>query len=535
MARGLIAPRPAVAPSPAPNPAELHERKLAWMRSHPGGPVPTNVEWLRRLTPSEQAELGGGVRRKPTRTLSGVAIVAVMTAPSRCPHGQCTYCPGGVDLRSPQSYTGEEPSALRGAQFGYDARAITEHRLATLEALGHPTSKVEAIVMGGTFPAQPATYQESVFRGIYEGLNGAAAPSLAHAQWTNERAARRLVSLTVETRPDWCDERVLPRLLDAGVTRVEIGVECLHDEVLVRVGRAHASDDVRRATAAARSRGLKVAYHWMLGLPGMDPERDLADFQRLFDELDYRPDMLKIYPTLVLPGTPLFDEWKRGEYTPYDTETATALLARMKALVPPWVRIQRIQRDIPARLIAAGVRASNIRQLALERLRAGGGTCRCLRCREVGRRSTPAVDEFRLVEREYRAGGGLERFLSFEEPDTDTVGGFLRLRYSEESSDAAPPMPVVREVKVLGTEVAVGTSSVGSREVQHRGLGRALVGAAEADAAQRGHDAVAVLSAVGSRAYFERLGYSREGAYMVKRRFAGRNVSLSKEPVRGNP
>lgn len=533
MDRGLSAPPGGDPRGAAATPADLHRRKLAWMRSHPGGPVPTNAEWIRRLPPGEREELGGVVARKPSRTLSGVAIVAVMTAPSRCPHGRCTYCPGGVDLRAPQSYTGEEPSALRGAQFGYDARAITEHRLATLESLGHPTSKVEAIVMGGTFPAQPAAYRESVFRGIYEGLNGARSPSLAEAQAANEQARRRLVSLTVETRPDWCGEGVLPGLIDSGVTRVEIGVECLQDAVLERVGRAHGSDDVRRATVAARERGLKVAYHWMLGLPGMDPERDLADFARLFDDPAYRPDMLKIYPTLVLPGTPLFDDWTRGEYVPYDTETAAALLARMKALVPPWVRIQRIQRDIPARLIAAGVRTSNLRQLALERLRATGADCRCLRCREVGRRATPAVDRFQLGRRRYPAADGVEEFLSFEDPGSDTVAGFLRLRLPGLRTED-PIAPVVREVKVLGTEVAIGATSGASREVQHRGFGRALVAEAESVTADAGFDRLAILSAVGSRPYFARLGYQREGAYMVKRGFAGRNVSLSRNGVRGN-
>ncbi len=509
--------------APATSPEEIHRAKLAWMREEPGRALPSNVEWLNGLGPAERARFAGAVRRKPSRTLSGVAIVAVMTAPSRCPHGRCTYCPGGVENASPQSYTGEEPSALRGAQFHWDAGAITRHRLATLEAIGHSTSKVEAIVMGGTFPARPRSYQESVLRGIYDGLNGTGSANLADAQRQNERADRRLVGLTVETRPDWCDGRVLPFLLDAGVTRVEIGVECLSDDVLAAVGRAHASGDVQRATREARDRGLKVCYHWMLGLPGMDPTRDLDDFRRLWSDPSYRPDMLKIYPTLVLPGTPLFDDWAAGRYVPYDAPTAAKLIADLKKELPPWVRIQRIQRDIPARLIAAGVRASNLRQLALARLRAEGRSCRCLRCREAGRRASPAAEAFELTETSYAAALGSETFFAFEDPRTDSIAGFLRLRFPSEGTDGGLDGPVIRELKVLGREVPVGAHVRGANEYQHRGFGRALLAAAEEKVRTAGHSRVYVTSAVGTRDYYRARGYERAGAHMAKDVFAGRN------------
>jgi elongator complex protein 3 (tRNA carboxymethyluridine synthase) len=514
----------------ASTPELIHRQKLAWMREHPGGPVPSNLHWIEGLSGAEKASLPAGARRKPTRSLSGVAIVAVMTSPAACPHGRCSYCPGGVELRAPQSYTGEEPSALRGAQFGYDARAITEHRLKVLESIGHSTSKVEVIVMGGTLPARGAAYQSTVFQGIYDGLNGATSPSLADAQRRNETADRRLVSLTVETRPDWCDDRVLPALLDAGVTRVEIGVECLHDDVLRAVGRAHGTDEVVAATRSARSRGLKVCYHLMLGLPGMTPETDLADFLRLFDEPGFRPDMLKIYPTLVLPGTPLFEDWKRGEYTPYDTATAVDLLARMKSAVPPWVRIQRIQRDIPARLIAAGVRTSNVRQLAQERLVSEGRPCRCLRCREVGRHRRAGTLEFTMYESRYAAAGGEECFLVYEDRGEDAIAGFLRLRFPDPRSAGATP--IVRELKVVGTEVAVGTSARSEGSMQHRGLGRNLLASAEELAREAGFDELQVLSAVGTREYYRKLDYHPDGPYLAKQLFAGRKNSAV-APVAG--
>ncbi len=516
---------PSLADDPRTSPEELHREKLARAKRGPSGRLPSNVDWVRSLPADEQERLRGTVRRKPSRTLSGVAVVAVMTAPARCPHGRCTYCPGGVENASPQSYTGEEPSALRGAQFHWDARAIAQQRLETLEAIGHPTSKVEVIVMGGTFPARPRAYQEETLRGIYDGLNGTASPTLAEAIHRNETARHRAVGLTVETRPDWCDERVLPFLLDAGVTRVELGVECLHDDVLDSVGRAHDTRDVVRATREARDRGLKVCYHLMLGLPGMDPATDLADFRRLWDEPEFRPDLLKIYPTLVLPGTPLFDDWRSGRYRPYETETAVQLLAELKRVVPPWVRIQRIQRDIPSRLIAAGVRASNVRQKALARLRAEGAYCRCLRCREPGRRATPSPTAFGQRRTEYAASEGREVFFSWEDPATDTVAGFLRLRYPSSATPGGLPEPVIRELKVVGSEVAVGSPAGRPTDLQHRGFGRALLDAAEAEVCDAGYSGVYVTSAVGTREYYRAHGYERAGPHMRKPFCAGRNAA----------
>jgi elongator complex protein 3 len=494
----------------------LEREKLRWVRDGIEDHMLSNAELLARTSGTDRAQAAGLLRRKPSRTLSGVAIVAVMTAPAACPHGKCTYCPGGLDNRSPQSYTGEEPSALRGAQLHYDARAITRHRLSSLESVGHSTSKVEVILMGGTFPARPSAYRRDVFRGVFDGLNESPSPSLEEAQRRNETATRRCVSLTVETRPDWCDGRILPELLDAGVTRVEIGVECLTDSVLYATGRAHGADEVRRATREARDRGLKVCYHWMLGLPGMDPARDLADFRKLFDDADFRPDMLKIYPTLVVPGTALYNDWKEGRYAPYETDTAAELLAREKAELPPYVRIQRIQRDIPARLIAAGVRHGNLREIARARLRAQGLRCRCLRCREPGRGATPDPANLEIRAQTYEASGGREEFLSWEDPSTDVVAGFLRLRFPGSGTSGGLSDPVVRELKVLGTEVPVDASAHSGGEYQHRGLGRALLEVAEEKARSEGYRSLFVLSAVGTREYYRKLGYERAGPWMSR-------------------
>ncbi len=370
--------------------------------------------------------------------------------------------------------------------------------------------------MGGTFPARPRPFQEEVLRGIYDGLNETRSDSLEKAVHANETAPHRMVGLTVETRPDWCDGRVLPFLLDAGVTRVEVGVECLREEVLEAVGRAHGVDDVARASRETRDRGLKVGYHLMLGLPGMDPARDLADFDRIFESPDFRPDFLKIYPTLVLPGTPLYDDWRAGRYVPYDTETAVRVLAAMKRRLPPWVRIQRIQRDIPSRLIAEGVRTSNVRELAMARLESEEGRCRCLRCREAGRRASPPADAFCPVENSYDASGGREVFLSWEDPDTDTVAGYLRLRFPSESTEGGMDAPVIRELKVLGREVPVGGVGGEPGQYQHLGFGRTLLESAEDHARAGGHSRLFVTAAVGTREYYRAHGYEQAGPHMVK-------------------
>ncbi|HTT35584.1 MAG TPA: tRNA uridine(34) 5-carboxymethylaminomethyl modification radical SAM/GNAT enzyme Elp3 [Thermoplasmata archaeon] len=506
---------PPLVPSDPPTPADLHREKLAWARTRPGAPVPSNVAWVEGLPAAERAARRGAPIRRPTRTLSGVAIVAVMTAPAPCPHGRCTYCPGGVALGSPQSYTGEEPSALRGAQFGYDPRAITAHRLEALETIGHPTGKVEAIVMGGTFTARPVAYQRQVLHGIFDGVNGSRSASLEAAQAANEAAARRLVSLTVETRPDGVTPENLGFLLASGVTRIEIGVECLRDPVLADVGRAHGLDAVRRATRLARDFGVKLAYHMMPGLPGMTPERDAEDLARLFDDPTLKPDMVKLYPTLVIAGTPLHDAWAAGAYRPYDTPTAVALLARAKARFPPWVRVQRIQRDIPARLIADGVRHGNLRELVHRRMASDGTRCRCLRCREVGRRASPPPDRFEPIARQYPVEGGTEHLLSWEDSASDTIAAFLRLHVPDAPPEVGVPGPVIRELKALGPELPVGALAPASA-YQHRGFGRRLLAAAERVAAQAGYRRLWVTSAVGTRPYYRRFGYSADGPHMAK-------------------
>ncbi|MFH1003262.1 MAG: tRNA uridine(34) 5-carboxymethylaminomethyl modification radical SAM/GNAT enzyme Elp3 [Chloroflexota bacterium] len=456
--------------------------------------------------------------RKFARTISGVTPVAVMTEPRPCP-GQCLYCPTYGD--TPQSYTPESPAVLRARRCGYDARQQVELRLKVLADMGHATDKVELIVMGGTFLAAPPEYQYRFIQDCYAALNGGPAASLAEAKRRNQTARHRGVGLCVETRPDWCGPAEVARLLEFGATRVELGVQTLDDDIYRLVKRGHTVADVVAATACLKEHGFKVHYHWMPGLPGLTPERDLALFQRLFDEPNFRPDGLKLYPTMVVQGTEL-ERWHReGRYRPYDDDTMIDLVAAMKAVVPPYVRISRVLRDIPARFITGGLKDS-LREVVRRRLEGRGQACRCVRCREYGHRARQgaSIGPPRLVRRDYAASGGREVFLSFED-DAETLFGLLRLRVQPR------PVPglglaetasyaVVRELHVYGTEIPLGGQE--PRAAQHRGLGKALLREAERLAADEfGAGQMVILSGVGAREYYRtEFGYRPVGDYMVR-------------------
>jgi elongator complex protein 3 len=287
-----------------------------------------------------------------------------------------------------------------------------------------------------------------------------------------------------------------------GTTRVEFGVQSTFDDVLKRVNRGHTVQDVREATKRAKDAGLKVGYHMMPGLPGSSFDRDLASFRAIFDDPDFRPDMLKIYPTLVLPGTGLHELWRRGEYEPLTTERVVDLLAAVKPLVPPWVRIQRIQREIGVPQVAAGLSVGNVREVVRARLAAEGKRCRCVRCREVGLRGRAfARDGLQIRRQDYRASGGEEAFLSIETPQDDLVA-YARLRDCEAGA-------YLRELKVFGPSVPLDAVSA---DWQHRGFGRQLLAACESIAREDwGHDALSVTSGVGVREYYRRYARERGG------------------------
>ncbi len=468
--------------------------------------------------------------KKPVRAYSGINIVAVMAKPWPCPHGKCLYCFGGPP-ENPQSYAGEEPALMRAKRVNYDPYLQVQSRLRQYEALGHILSKVELIVMGGTFPAMPTDYQEWFITMCLEAMNRYPDPppttkvSLEEAQARNEEAQIRCVGLTIETRPDWAKPSHVDFMLKLGATKVEIGVQTVYDEVLRLVRRGHGVEEVVEATRVLKDSGLKVTYHMMPGLPGSTVDMDLKAFETIFNDPRFKPDALKIYPTLVIPGSELYEMWRRGEYRPLSDEEAIELLCKIKSMVPRWVRIMRVQRDVPAPMIASGVKKSNLRELAAKRMNELGLKCQCIRCREVGlsklkRGEDARPEDVKLLRERYEASEGVEEFLSFEDVKRGLLIGFLRLRLPSEKAhrpEVDGKTMLVRELRVYGLQVPVGLRLDGAW--QHRGYGAALLREAERIAREE-YDArrLLVTSAVGARPYYRRLGYYRplSSPYMVK-------------------
>jgi len=475
------------------------------------------------------------LRRKVTRTISGVAPVAIMTSPAECPHGRCKCCPGGVTTNTPQSYTGHEPAALRGATYDFDPYLQTVNRINQLEAIGHTTAKIDLIVMGGTFPARDHNYQDTFIKRCFDGMNRAgtslekefettASATLEDAQVENETAPHRCIGLTIETRPDFCYTPQVDHMLEQGCTRVELGVQSINKDALLSISRGHDVKSIIKATRILKNRGLKVCYHLMPGLPGETPESDLEMFAQVFSDPRFRPDMLKIYPVVVVAGTELYDMWKRGEYSSYELETITELVAGMKERTPPYTRIQRIQRDIPAKMIDNGIKYSNLRQIVRDYMSLNKMKCRCIRCREFGHNAPGKIDvDFEDIEyevTEYEASGATEFFIEGIDRNSGLLCGYLRLRcltgdeWDLRAEMAACPTGIIREIKVVGPSLDIGERDV--EHIQHLRLGDVLLRKAERISRERGSRQMLVTSGVGVRGYYEARGYCRRGPYMCK-------------------
>ncbi|MHA1303102.1 MAG: tRNA uridine(34) 5-carboxymethylaminomethyl modification radical SAM/GNAT enzyme Elp3 [Candidatus Heimdallarchaeaceae archaeon] len=432
---------------------------------------PRNSDILAICNSEELVKLRPYLMKRRVRTLSGVAVVAVMTRPWACPHGKCIMCPGGPDVDRPQSYTGYEPTSRRGIRNNYDPFLQVKERIEQLEAIGHSTEKIDAIIMGGTFTYQPSSYQKWFINRIFDALNGVESSSIEEAHKINESAKHRCIGLTAETRPDQVNIEVIDTLLKYGVTRLELGIQTVFDDVLERMVRGHDSKASIHAIQLTKDSGLKFTAHMMPGLPGSSFDRDIEAFRIIFNSPDYQPDEIKIYPTMVIPGTQLYNEWKAGNYTPLTNESAIELIARIKEFVPPYVRIKRVLRDIPAHQIAAGPNKSDLRIDIQNYLHQQGKKCRCIRCREVGNYLYKKKGDFdpsviELIYRDYEASGGVEHFLSFEEVTNDVIIGFLRLREPSENVFRTEFLDqatiIVRELHVYGESFSFHTK--GKRE-----------------------------------------------------------------------
>ena len=455
---------------------------------------------------------------KPAKTASGVAVIAVMPKPYACPHGRCIYCPGGIEFNTPLSYTGTEPATKVAQRFSYDPYQQVHSKIEQLQSRGHETGKTEVVVVGGTFPFMPGDYQREFAKSCYDALNGTKSLTLQQAIATNETADNRCVGFTVETKPDYCKEPHIDLMLDLGVTRVEIGIQSLNNNVYRLVNRGHTLDDVVYAFKIARDAGYKIVAHMMPGLPGSSSKKDIEDFRRLFEDDAFKPDMLKIYPTLVLEHTGLFNMHRNGNYQAYSDDELVNVIVEAKKLVPEWVRIMRIQREIESKDIIAGPKSGNFRQIVFKKLREQGYRCKCIRCRETGlQRRYPSEDEVILRRRDYSASKGSEIFLSYETKAGDTILGFLRLRkvarpHRVELDGSA----VVRELHIYGQAISIGINDRGD-SYQHKGLGMKLLKEAERISKDDlGVDKIAIISAVGTRQYYKKFGYHQDGPYVSK-------------------
>ncbi|MFH0817856.1 MAG: tRNA uridine(34) 5-carboxymethylaminomethyl modification radical SAM/GNAT enzyme Elp3 [Candidatus Micrarchaeota archaeon] len=481
-------------------------------------PALRNSDILREIPKKRRThEILALLKLRPVRTVSGIASIAVMSKPLPCP-GKCIYCPGGID--SPKSYTGDEPAAMRGKQNAFDPKRQVSSRIKQLSEIGHTVDKCELIVMGGTFNAQSWKYQRSFVKGCLDSMNKRDSRNLEHAKKLNETSKVRAVGITFETRPDYAKKRQIDKMLTLGATRIELGVQTLSDEVYEIVNRGHKVEDVVLATKFCKDSALKVCYHMMPGLFST-PKKDVAMFKKLFSDSRFRPDMLKIYPCMVVAGTKLYDMWKRGEYEPYETETAAEVLAKATKFIPPYVRIMRVQRDIPLPRIVAGVKNSNLRQIVEKKLAERGERCACIRCRESALRELKTGKgqnslEAKLCRLDYGASGGKEIFLSYE--SESGLFGFLRLRKPNEPfrKEINITTSLVRELHVYGSALGIGKEP--GSELQHRGFGKALLLEAERIATEE-HDSekLVVISGVGAREYYYKLGYKKDGVYVSKK------------------
>ena len=509
----------------------------------------SNADILEYASEEEKELVSDTLKKKPTRTKSGVAIVAVMCHPHKCPHGRCLYCPES-DI-APPSYTGEEPAALRGRMFEYHPYVQCFNRLAQLKKIGHPIDKVELIIMGGTFPSRDLCYQEwfvsqclkamtdfglildnnaefeinkKLIREFEKDVVKTYPPNdyvlIEDIQLANENSKVRCVGMTFETRPDYCKKEHINRMLDFGVTRVELGVQTLSDKLYEKVKRGHTIADVIESNQLLRDSAIKVAMHMMPGLFVRQKE-DLKMFKQLFSDENFKPDMLKIYPCLVTKGSEIYDMWQEGIYRPYNDEEAVDLIIEIKKILPKWVRTMRIQRDIPSTLIEAGVQKSNLGELVYNKLDENHINCQCIRCREIGHKKTNenyALEDFRLFKESYTACGGEETFISIEDKNEESIAGFLRFRIPSQNTfrpEITDKTALIRELHIYGNMIQIGDKnpSIG----QHTGFGEKLLMEAENLAIDNDKDEIAIISGIGTRNYYRKFGYERKGPYMAKK------------------
>ena len=446
-----------------------------------------------------------GEIRKPTKTISGITPVAVMLPPRACEHGRCIYCPS---LNVPQSYTPKSPVVMRAMTVKYNAFKQVKSRLEAFKVMHHPVEKIELIIMGGTFLEYPKKFQYKFIKDCYDALNGKVSDNLEKAKKLNEKAKHRCIALCIETRPDVCSEYI-DRLIEFGATRVELGVQIIDDKIYEKIKRGHKVEDVIKATQDLKNAGFKVGYHIMPGLPGSNLKKDLRLFKKIFSDENFKPDQLKIYPCTVMPGSELEKLYWKKKFKPYNYRQVKEILISMIKEVPRYCRIMRVMREIPPEYIVAGTIKIDLRKHIEKELRDKKAKLKEIRYREIGfaLRDKREIDfNLKLKITKYKASKGKEYFLEIVNKQ-DILFGLLRLRLDDKA--------IIRELHIYGQALKLGERMRGV--AQHQGLGKWLMSEAEKITKKHKFKKISVISGVGVREYYKKLGYFLKDNYMVKK------------------
>ena len=540
------------------NSHQLNKIKKAVSKKYKLNKIMTNIEILTYLTDYELKRYKKMLITKPTRTISGVAVVSIMAMPLGCPHGKCIYCPGGINSSFgsvPQSYTGKEPATMRAIRNNYDPYLQIMNRLEQYVVIGQIPEKVELIIMGGTFPAYPKNYRDNFIYYCYKAMNDFSrlfyktgeleiakfkkffelpgsvddkeraesvkeklrrekekyTKTLKREQEINENSKIKCVGLTIETRPDWGRLDIGIDMLRYGTTRIELGVQTVYNNVLKRISRGHTILDTENSIRELKDLGFKLNFHLMPGLPKTSKRKDIRGMKKIFTDPRFKPDMVKIYPTMVYPGTKLHEFYKKGRFKPIRMDKATEIITEFKRITPRYCRIMRLQRDIPTKY-GEGVERNNLRQYVEAYMKKKNLVCNCIRCREIKRDKIEEPIEYEIIE--YEASGGKEFFISLKDGN-DKLLGFVRLRFPGQflRKEITPKSALIRELHVYGTAASIGKKG----KIQHKGFGKQLMEKAEEIALKNGKDKLVVISGVGVRGYYKKLGYSLEGPYTTKK------------------
>ena len=558
-----------------PTAKQLNLLKIRFSKEFKFDGIVKNSQIIANASSSKRADVIKILNVKPVRELSGVSVVALFAKPHNCPHGRCIYCPGGIGSEfgdTPQSYTGSEPAALRAIRNDYDAYFQVFNRLEHYVINGHFPDKIELIFMGGTFPSMDKNYRDWFVNFVYKAINdfgdefvivnSKGKKQINYEKFNeffivkedlnskrreveiyrkvdllknenvkdykyeisrNETGVLRSIGLTVETKPDWAMEEHLNEVLKYGCTRLEIGVQTLRDDILKKVNRGHGIAETIKCFQVAKDMCFKINAHMMVGLPGSDLKSDEKDLKDLFSDSRFRPDMLKIYPCLVVKGTPLFRLFEKGEFTPIETKAAAKVIAKGFESFPRYVRVMRVQRDIPTQNISGGVVNSNLRQYVEKEMTENGIVSSDIREREIGLKSLNIYGKakekidtnFEIKVEEYESSGGRDFFIDVVNAN-DVLIGFIRLRFISKDGfrdEINEKTALIRELHIYGVQTPVGQKG---KSLQHKGWGKKLLDKAEEIAKKNGFEKMAIISGVGVREYYRKYGYELEGAYMTK-------------------